>query len=176
MGAYNDEKIRQAKLMADALHGGWHFDERVRVNFCMSVQCRNCIFRKEMDGTYGDCRLAAIERARTFAKENGINFPDPSKDEIAQRNNNSKGCEAAAPASGSDTASPRNGMNEKELKELEEFLSAERAYEERNYDRACRKNDQVNIEHHAGRMEAYASVENKIKEILERNKNEKDCN
>ena len=37
-------------------------------------------------------------------------------------------------------------------------------------------NDQVNIEHHAGRMEAYASVENKIKEILEREKNGKQAN
>ena len=67
-------------------------------------------------------------------------------------------------------------MNEEQLKELKEFLELERVKEEKNYDWACQKNDQVNIEHHAGRMEAYASVENKIKEILEREKNEKDCN
>lgn len=67
-------------------------------------------------------------------------------------------------------------MNEEQLKELKEFLSAERAYEERNYDWACRRNDQVNIEHHTGRMEAYAIVENKIKEILEREKNGKQAN
>lgn len=176
MDATHKEKVGQAELMAVALRSGWHFDESVRVNFCMRVPCQHCAFRKEMDGTFGNCRLAAIERARAFAKENGINFPDPSKYEIAKRNNNSKGCEAAAPASGSAAASPRNGMNEKELKELEEFLESERVKEEKNYDWACQKNDQVNIEHHAGRMEAYASVENKIKEILEREKNGKQAN
>lgn len=31
------------------------------------------------------------------------------------------------------------------------------------YDWACQKNDKVNIEHSAGRMEACAGVENKIK-------------
>jgi len=84
----DEEKLKQlkwiVKIFSESKMG---YNENLRINFCTSWQygnggCKACAFHvPDFDGTYGECRLRMISRARAFAKENGIDFPEQSEEE-----------------------------------------------------------------------------------------------